>query len=154
MAQAFRMLLAVDLSQNGAGVLLQAQKLATRLDATVILVHAFREPPSIPSMAATVSEGPYVPFLEAEAEMQREEVEVLTQQWANRLRSEMLTVEVVARQGPPADVILEAAEEHDAHLIVMGRHGMGRVRRFFTGSVTRAIVEHSTRPVTIIPIND
>lgn len=152
MTKPFRMLLAVDLSLTSARVLSTAQDLAKRLDAEVILVHAFLELPGAPTLAATVKEDPYVPYLEAEAQMHHQEVDQLTEQWARRLREQGLKVELVARPGHAADVILAAADEYDVDLLVLGRHGMGRVRRFLMGSITREVSEKAGRPVTIIPI--
>jgi nucleotide-binding universal stress UspA family protein len=47
--------------------------------------------------------------------------------------------------------LLEAAERHQASLIVAGAHGMSGVRRALLGSVSTALVHHSDLPVLIVP---
>lgn len=47
--------------------------------------------------------------------------------------------------------IVEVADEHDARLIVVGSHGRSAVQSMLLGSVSRAIVNHSSRPVLVAP---
>lgn len=57
-----------------------------------------------------------------------------------------VTVEVLA--GPPAQALAEAADQHDADLIVVGTRGRGLSRRLL-GSVAQGLVESSKRPVLV-----
>ena len=52
--------------------------------------------------------------------------------------------------GPPADAILHVAETHEADLIVVGSRGHGAVQRALFGSVSKAVVTRSPRPVLIV----
>ena len=52
-------------------------------------------------------------------------------------------VEVYARQGDPADAILDVAEETNADLIVVGNKGMTGARRFLLGSVPNRVSHHA-----------
>ena len=52
--------------------------------------------------------------------------------------------------GPAADAILTVAETHDADLIVVGSRGHGAVQRVLFGSVSKAVVTRSPRPVLIV----
>lgn len=47
--------------------------------------------------------------------------------------------------------LLEAAEEHQAPLIVVGAHGMSGARRALLGSVSTGVVHHSGGPVLVVP---
>lgn len=149
----FELLLAVDLSKASLAAMQVSKDLALRLDAHVVVVHAFSPGPRAPTMVATLDADPYLPFLEAEADMQVQEAEDITTKWADALRREGLDVDVDARPGPATDVILAAAEDHDADLIVVARHGTGMVRRMLLGSVTQRLVEKSRRPVLVVPVH-
>lgn len=60
------------------------------------------------------------------------------------------TVRVHSLGGDYADAILDAAEENGVDLIVMGRRGLGRVKRLLVGSVSNKVVQQSERAVLLI----
>ena len=47
--------------------------------------------------------------------------------------------------------LLEAADEHDASVIVTGAHGLSGLGRLVLGSVSTAVLNHSERPVLVVP---
>ncbi len=47
--------------------------------------------------------------------------------------------------------ILEAADRHDAGLIVMGARGLSTFKSILLGSVSHAVVQHAHRPVLVVP---
>jgi nucleotide-binding universal stress UspA family protein len=62
-----------------------------------------------------------------------------------------------ARQGSPADVLVQVAEERDALVIVVGRHGHGLgegLRRLIDGSVSHRLLQRCGRPVLVVPHDD
>ena len=59
-------------------------------------------------------------------------------------------VETHAREGDPADAILDVAEEKDADLIVVGNKGMTGAKRFLLGSVPNKVSHHAPCSVMII----
>ena len=61
-----------------------------------------------------------------------------------------VTVERHARQGDPADAILDVAEEIGADLIVVGNKGMTGAKRFLLGSVPNKVSHHAPCSVLII----
>ena len=61
-----------------------------------------------------------------------------------------MSVETYARQGDPADAILDVAEERDADLIVVGNKGMTGAKRFLLGSVPNKVSHHAPCSVLII----
>ena len=60
--------------------------------------------------------------------------------------AEVLTVE----GGAPADAICDAAEVHDADVIVVGSHDKGVLRRLLNPSVAQAVVHGTYRPVLVV----
>lgn len=63
-----------------------------------------------------------------------------------------LGVEVVTSllEGPPARVIVAAADARDGDEIVIGSRGFGRLRGVL-GSVSHAVLDEAARPVVVIP---
>lgn len=52
---------------------------------------------------------------------------------------------------PTWEGIVDAADEIDAALIVLGSRGLSGVRERFEGSVSHDVAEHAGRPVLIVP---
>jgi nucleotide-binding universal stress UspA family protein len=56
--------------------------------------------------------------------------------------------------GDPAQVLIEAADEHSALMLVVGRPETGveaTLGHLVTGSVARNVLRHSRRPVVVVP---
>jgi nucleotide-binding universal stress UspA family protein len=58
-------------------------------------------------------------------------------------------VELVVREGAPARVLLDAAD--DANLLVVGSRGLGGFRGLLLGSVSQQCSQHAPCPVVIVP---
>ena len=54
------------------------------------------------------------------------------------------------RMGPPADAVLDVAEEVGAGLILMGGRGHGPIERLLLGSVAMNVVHHAHCPVLVL----
>jgi nucleotide-binding universal stress UspA family protein len=54
-------------------------------------------------------------------------------------------------QGKPWSAIVRAADEVDARIVVLGSRGLSRVESALLGSVSHGVVQHSTRPVLVVP---
>jgi nucleotide-binding universal stress UspA family protein len=80
----------------------------------------------------------------------REEVDSTLSDAADTVREAGLEVETFAREGSPADAILDVAEERNADLIVVGNKGMTGARRFLLGSVPNKVSHHAPCSVLII----
>jgi nucleotide-binding universal stress UspA family protein len=59
-------------------------------------------------------------------------------------------VHVHAREGDPADAILDVAEERGSDLIVVGNKGMSGAKRFLLGSVPNKVSHHAPCSVLIV----
>jgi nucleotide-binding universal stress UspA family protein len=66
------------------------------------------------------------------------------------VRAGGVPVETFAREGDPADAILDVAEERSADLVVVGNTGMTGAKRFLLGSVPNKVSHHAPCSVLII----
>ena len=80
----------------------------------------------------------------------REDVDATLEAAAEIARGADVAVNIYARQGDPADAILDVAEEQDADLIVVGNKGMTGAKRFLLGSVPNKVSHHAPCSVLII----
>jgi nucleotide-binding universal stress UspA family protein len=68
-----------------------------------------------------------------------------------RLKDSGLEVETVVRHGKIAEALNEIATEHQASQVYIGKLGESRMRSMIFGSVTAALIQTSTLPVTVVP---
>jgi nucleotide-binding universal stress UspA family protein len=80
----------------------------------------------------------------------REDVDATLEDAAELVRTAGVDAQVFARQGDPADAILDVAEETKADLIIVGNKGMTGARRFLLGSVPNKVSHHAPCSVLII----
>ena len=80
----------------------------------------------------------------------REDVEATLSEACERIEESGVEVTSYAREGDPADAILDVAEERDAGLIVVGNKGMTGAKRFLLGSVPNKVSHHAPCSVLII----
>jgi nucleotide-binding universal stress UspA family protein len=80
----------------------------------------------------------------------REDVDATLEAAAEVARKEGVEVSTYARQGDPADAILDVAEEQGADLIVVGNKGMTGAKRFLLGSVPNKVSHHAPCSVLIV----
>jgi nucleotide-binding universal stress UspA family protein len=80
----------------------------------------------------------------------REDVEQALVDAADGMRDAGVDCATYARQGDPADAILDVAEEQRADLIVVGNKGMTGAKRFLLGSVPNKVSHHAPCTVMII----
>jgi len=124
----------------------QAIELAKTVNATIHLVSAY-EPVSESRLR---DERQQVPDDAQWMVNAREDVDAALKEAAEPLEAEGLTVERYAREGDPADAILDVAEETNSDLIVVGNKGMTGAKRFLLGSVPNKVSHHAPCSVMII----
>ena len=61
-----------------------------------------------------------------------------------------LQAQFVAKTGPTAEIIVQAARKGDCDLLVTGSHGHGTLANLVMGSVATKVLAHCTRPVLLI----
>jgi nucleotide-binding universal stress UspA family protein len=80
----------------------------------------------------------------------REDVDSTLRDAGEQIDAAGVQVETYAREGDPADAILDVAEEQKADLIVVGNKGMTGAKRFLLGSVPNKVSHHAPCSVMII----
>jgi nucleotide-binding universal stress UspA family protein len=80
----------------------------------------------------------------------RQDVEASLAQAAEIARQAGVSVTTHARQGDPADAILDVAEEQNADLVIVGNKGMTGAKRFLLGSVPNKVSHHAPCSVLIV----
>src|SRR3712207_3903733 len=140
------MVVGTDGSATASEAVRQATDLAGRLRAKVHLVSAYEPVPE----GRLREERQQVPGDLQWMVNPREDVAETLEQAATGLRDAGVDVETHAREGDPADAILDVAEEERADLIVVGNKGMTGARRFLLGSVPNKVSHHAPSSVMII----
>jgi nucleotide-binding universal stress UspA family protein len=80
----------------------------------------------------------------------REVAESLLKRAARAAVSKGVEVETHAREGEPAEVIIDIAKQVQADLIVVGSRGLTGIKRYLLGSVSSKVSEHAPCNVMIV----
>ena len=140
------MVVGTDGSDTASEAVRQAADLAGRIGAKVHLVSAYEPVPE----ARLRDERDGAPGDMEWMINPREDVSSTLEDAAKAIRVGGIEVEVHAREGDPADAILDVAEEQGADLIVVGNKGMTGAKRFLLGSVPNKVSHHAPCNVMII----
>jgi nucleotide-binding universal stress UspA family protein len=135
-----------DGSDTAREAVRQATELAAAVGARIELVSAYEPAPNAAPAhgARLVSEG-----LEWSVRA-RDDVEAMLRAAADGIEAAGVPVATYARQGDPADAILDVAEERRADLVVVGNKGLTGAKRFLLGSVPNKVSHHAPCSVLII----
>ena len=139
------MVVGTDGSETAGEAVRQATELAQKMGAKVHLVSAYEPVPE----GRLREERQQVPGDLQWMVNPREDVAETLEKAAGTLRDAGVEVETHAREGDPADAILDVAEEERADLILVGNKGMTGAKRFFLGSVPNSVSHHAGRNVLI-----
>lgn len=139
-------LVGTDGSETAHRAVAQAVDLAKSLGARLEIVCAY-EPVSRSRLR---QESDAVP-----ADMQwmvnaREDVDATLREAVEQAEAGGVDAETHARQGDPADAILDVAEERGADLIIVGNRGMTGAKRFLLGSVPNKVSHYAPCSVLIV----
>jgi nucleotide-binding universal stress UspA family protein len=139
MAEIRHIVVGVDGSGNAQHALEWAVALARPVDARVTAVHAL-------GLLDRLGDAP-VPS----AAHRDEIVDEFSRVWCVALDDAGVPNERLVIDGPPADVILRAAADGDADLIVVGERGIGGGPASELGSTSRRVLAEADRPVLVVP---
>ncbi len=142
-----RIVVGTDGSDTAGEAVRQATELAKLSNARLDIVSAF-EP--IPQQRVNAEARDAPGDIQYEIN-QREDVNlILDAAMGEAKKAGVEEVQEHAREGDPADAILDVAEEINADLIVVGNKGMTGARRFLLGSVPNKVSHHAPCSVIIV----
>ena len=135
-----------DGSDTAAKAVEQAAELAASVGSTLLIVSAF-EPIGGARLREEAAEAPDDVRWMVNP---REDVDATLESATELAEEKGVAVRIFARQGDPADAILDVAEEEHADLIVVGNKGMTGAKRFLLGSVPNKVSHHAPCSVLIV----
>ena len=141
-----RIVVGTDGSETATEAVKQAADLASKVGAALAIVSAYEPVPS----SRLREERQQVPGDLAHTVGPREDVDATLAAAAKLAGQSGVEVETYARQGDPADAILDVAEESNADLIIVGNKGMTGAKRFLLGSVPNKVSHHAPSSVLIV----
>jgi len=135
-------LIATDFSAASRNATQYGIELAKAFNGRVVLVSAYQQVP------VTLTDSLVLATPADQGEVIRQQLELE----ADFFHSEEATpLEIIAREGPSSNVILEAAKELNADLILAGMKGSGKATRRFFGSTVTSVARKTTVPLMVIP---
>lgn len=126
-----RILCPIDFSETSQAALSYAEDLCKKLDAELIVAHAFKCPATWDMAGQTEPSSGEV----------REQME--------SVKSD-IPAEKLLHAGPPGPVICWLAQENECDLIVMGTHGRTGLKHLLFGSTAEYVLQHARCPVLTI----
>jgi nucleotide-binding universal stress UspA family protein len=135
-----------DGSETARKAVREAVGLAKSVGASVAVVSAY-EPVPTQRLREEARETPEDLLWSINA---REDVDATLREAAEDVEDAGVKIRAFAREGDPADAILDVAEEEDADLIVVGNKGMTGAKRFLLGSVPNKVSHHAPCSVLIV----
>jgi nucleotide-binding universal stress UspA family protein len=135
------LVLGVDGSEGSELAVAWVADLAGQLGARVVAVHVFE-----PLDHLEDQEPPY-DFGAIEKKVRAE----LESGWLSKLSDAGVAYDARLMHGSPYACLLDAADEEDADLIVVGARGLGVLRGLALGSTSDKLVHTSTTPVVVVP---
>ena len=136
-------LVPVDFSEHADSVIEWAAHLAEEHGSRLLLLHAYHLPVEFQQV-----EGAYLPadFWNSVKDESKKQLAV----YGEQLRARGLEVEELTREGYPATVIEEAAEQLEADLIVIGSRGRSGLKHLLLGSIAERVVQKAPCPVLTV----
>jgi nucleotide-binding universal stress UspA family protein len=141
-----RIVVGTDGSETAKEAVRQAIDLAKRVDASLDVVSAYEPVPQ----SRLREERQQVPQDLEHTVTPREDVDATLAEAAKEIEGSGVEAKTFARQGDPADAIIDVAEEEGADLIIVGNKGMTGAKRFLLGSVPNKVSHHAPCSVLIV----
>ena len=152
-----KVVIAMDYHPRAQKVAEAGFSLAKNMRAKAILLHVISDPVYYSSVQYTPITGfagfmDTDPLLLASEDGLRKASEHFLEKAKHHLADE--TIEILVKDGDPAEAILKAAKELHVDIIAMGTHSRKWLENIIMGSVTEKILHHTSIPMFIIPMRE
>jgi nucleotide-binding universal stress UspA family protein len=134
-------LVATDFSTAGHNACLYGAKLAKSFNAKLLLFHAYEQMVVAAEVALIIDFDSMRKRAQAQLDSEAFMVD----------RQHQTIVESICAEGPVANKILEAADNNDVDLIVVGMKSTGKGLRRLIGSTVTALARRSDIPIIVVP---
>ncbi len=142
-----KILVPIDGSTASQKAAIKAVELAKLFNSQVTFVHVVY----VPDTAGSIKYGIYMEYDYKEV---KEKMLETGKKFLDAIIEEMDCSDISFSKrvvmGQPYEEILKIALEESFDLIVMGRRGFSKIKRFFVGSVTQRVISDSPCPVYIV----
>ena len=142
MNQISRIVVGLDASPNARRAAEWAAGLAQTTGAHVVAVHAL-------GLLTPDDDGVPTPAHGLRSRLAAK----LKEEWCAPFTQAGVTPECLVLDGSAVSVVLKAAEDQHADLIVVGSRGMGGFPELLLGSTSTQVAQHSKCPVLIVPFD-
>jgi len=135
----------VDGSDHAAAAMAWAVSMARGMGSQIVAVYGVAPTIYVDAMSLGSMPPP-----EYDPEWRAAILKELDEDWTKPAREAGVACRTVMRDGRPATVISEVADEAKADVVVVGRRGRGGVGELLLGSVSHEVVLHTRRPVLVV----
>lgn len=136
-----KILFANEGSPAGDRALLYVEHLARLENAEVVVVHVFEVPGRYAAIEA---------FDDLRASFEKAAWAIVDDA-VQELEKGSVRARGMVREGPPAQIILQVAEEESASLIILGTRGPSSAAELLLGSVSTEVLRRARCPVLAVP---
>lgn len=149
-----KVLIALDYNPTAKKVAEVGYSLAKSMKAEVILLHVITDPVFYSASGYSPIMGftgyDYIPDINTDVAIGLNSASI---KYLKKSREHLgdESIEVLVKEGDFADSILEAAEENNADIIVVGSHSQKWLENIVMGSVAENILHKTTIPLFIVP---
>jgi len=134
-----RILVAIDGSESAKKAFTKSIFLALKCNAKLDLVHVV--PCELGGDSATTFE--LIEQLQTKAKL-------ILEEYRKEAIKNNIPIEVMLKQGDPAQIIIEIANTENYDLIITGSRGMSAFKELLIGSVTLKVIHHVHCPVMVV----
>ena len=134
-----RILVAIDGSESAKKAFTKSLFLALKCNAKLDLVHVV--PCELGGDSATTFE--LIEQLQAKAG-------IILEECRKEAIKNNIQIEIMLKQGDPAQIIIEIANSQNYDLIIMGSRGMSAFKELLLGSVSLKVMHHASCPVMVV----
>lgn len=149
-----KILFATDLSSGAYHAFLYAFSLAEEYKAKITILHVIEPLPQFAVVFKDFEETVRQNRQERDVNEIKRRLQLFCEKVGTRIDavcSDYLSG-ILVPMGHPVEAILNAADEEGADVIILGSHGKGFMKQTFLGSVSRAVLERSRKPVLFVPL--